>query len=233
MGTQPSRVVGYVRVSTQEQGDSGAGLDAQIDAIQRECAHRKWTLERICQDVASGSSRDKRPALAEAIDIIARGDADTLMVYKLDRLSRSVPDFGAIIDEARTGGWNLVIIDLGVDLSTPAGEMVANVMAALAQWERRVISQRTRDALASRKRDGMKLGRPVGIDPDTEGMILALSRSGLGLRAIATTLNGHAIPTPQGGTEWRASSIRAVLKRLGALPEAHRKPGLDMSPSGI
>lgn len=217
MGTQPSRVVGYVRVSTQEQGDSGAGLDAQIDAIERECTHRRWTLEHIYRDVASGSSRDRRPALADAIQAVSSGAADTLMVSKLDRLSRSVPDFGAIIDEARAGGWNIVIIDLGVDLSTPAGEMVANVMAALAQWERRVISQRTRDALASRKRDGMKLGRPVGIDPDTEGMILTLHRAGSGLRAIATDLNRHGIPTPQGGTTWRASSVRAVLVRLGAL----------------
>lgn len=217
MGTQPSRVVGYARVSTQEQGESGAGLDAQIDAIERECAHRRWNLEHIYQDVASGSSRDRRPQLAEAIATVERGDADTLMVSKLDRLSRSVPDFGAIIDEARAGGWNIVVIDLGVDLSTPAGEMVANVMAALAQWERRVISQRTRDALASRKRDGMKLGRPVGVDPDTEGMILTLHRSGLGLRAIATSLNTHGITTPQGGSTWRASSVRSILARLGAI----------------
>jgi len=218
MTTSPSRVVGYTRVSTQEQGESGAGLDAQVDAIERECRHRRWTLERICQDVASGSSRDRRPALGEALAMVSDGRADTLMVSKLDRLSRSVPDFGAIIDEARRGGWNLVIIDLGVDLSTPAGEMVANIMAALAQWERQVISQRTRDALASLRRDGVRLGRPVGIDPDTEGMILALYRSGLGLRAVATELNRHAISTAQGGSTWRASSVRAILSRLGALP---------------
>lgn len=217
MVTRHSRVVGYTRVSTQEQGDSGAGMDAQVHAIQRECKHRGWSLERTCQDIASGSSRDHRPALSEALRLIIDGEADTLMVSKLDRLSRSVVDFGAIVQDARRGGWNIVIIDLGVDLSTPAGEMVATIMAALAQWERQVISQRTRDALASRKRDGMKLGRPVGVDPDTEGMILTLHRSGLGLRAVATELNGHAIPTPQGGALWRASSVRAILTRLGAL----------------
>lgn len=217
MGTRHSRVVGYTRVSTQEQGDSGAGLDAQVHTIQRECKHRGWTLEKVCQDIASGSSRDHRPALSDALRMIADGEADTLMVSKLDRLSRSVVDFGAIVEDARRGGWNIVIIDLGVDLSTPAGEMVATIMAALAQWERQVISQRTRDALASRKRDGMKLGRPVGVDPDTEGMILTLHRSGLGLRAVANELNSHALPTPQGGTLWRASSVRSILARLGAL----------------
>ena len=217
MATDHPRVVGYTRVSTQEQGDSGAGLAAQVDAIERECSHRRWTIERMFQDVASGSSRDRRPALKEALAMVTEGRADTLMVSKLDRLSRSVADFGAIIDEARRGGWNLVIIDLGVDLSTPAGEMVANVMAALAQWERQMISQRTRDALASLKRSGVRLGRPVGVDPDTEGMILTLHHAGLGLRAIATELNRHAIPTPQGGSSWRASSVRAILTRLGAL----------------
>lgn len=225
MVTNPTRVVGYVRVSTQEQGDSGAGLDAQVDAIERECAHRRWTLERICQDVASGSSRDRRPALAEAVAMVSGDQADTLMVSKLDRLSRSVADFGALIEEARRGGWNLVIIDLGVDLATPAGEMVASIMAVLAQWERRVISQRTRDALAAIKRGGTRLGRPVGIDADTEGAILTLYRSGAGLRSIATTLNTNGVATAQGGSQWRASSVRSVLVRLGAL----RKQSLDTS----
>lgn len=217
MGTPTSRVAGYARVSTQEQGDSGAGLDAQIDAITRECTHRGWTLEHIYQDVASGSSRDKRPSLDAAIAAIREGRADTLMVSKLDRLSRSIADFGALVEDARTGGWNVIIIDLGVDLRTPAGEMVASIMAVLAQWERRVISQRTRDALAARKRGGMKLGRPVGVDPDTEGLILTLQRAGTGLHATATELNRLGVSTPQGGALWRASSVRAVLGRLGAL----------------
>ncbi len=216
MSTQPSRAVGYVRVSTNEQGESGAGLAAQINAIERECAHRGWTLEKMCQDVASGSSRDHRPQLSEALRMVAEGEADTLMVSKLDRLSRSVADFGAIIEQARSGRWNIVIIDLGVDLSTPAGEMVATIMAALAQWERRVISQRTRDALAARKRDGVRLGRPITLSPDVEGMIVAMSDAGASLGSIASTLNECRIPTAQGGAKWRASSVKSVMRRLSA-----------------
>lgn len=217
MVTTTSKIVGYVRVSTQEQGDSGLGLDAQTEAIRREVDHKRWTLVETYQDVASGSSRDRRPALEQAIAAIRAGDADTLMVSKLDRLSRSVADFGAIIEEARRDGWNLIIIDLGVDLSTPAGEMVASIMAVLAQWERRIISQRTKDALESRRRAGMKLGRPVGVSPDTEGMIVALSDSGRGFRAIATELDRLGVPTSQGRSGvWHASSVRAILKRLAA-----------------
>jgi DNA invertase Pin-like site-specific DNA recombinase len=214
MGAKVRKVVGYVRVSTQEQGDSKAGLDAQVNAIERECEHHNWQLMQIYQDIASGSSRDKRPQLKAALASISAGEAETLMVSKLDRLSRSVADFGAIIEEARRGGWTLVIIDLGVDLATPAGEMVASIMAVLAQWERRVISQRTRDALAARKRGGTRLGRPVGIDPDIEGMIITLRNSGKGLRAVATELNRLSIPTSQGGATWHASSVRAILLRL-------------------
>ncbi len=214
MGTSKRKVVGYVRVSTQEQGDSKAGLEAQIDAIQRECKHHRWELTGIHQDVASGSSREKRPHLAAAIADVTSGRADTLMVSKLDRLSRSVADFGAIIEEARAGGWTLVIIDLGVDLATPAGEMVASIMAVLAQWERRVISQRTIDALAARRRAGAILGRPVSTSPDIEGTIRVLRKSGLGLRGIARHLTDTGIPTAQGGTEWRASSVRSILTRM-------------------
>jgi len=70
-----------------------------------------------------------------------------LIVSKLDRLSRSLLDFAGLMTRARDGGWNLVALDLGIDLSTPAGEFMASVMASAAQWERRLIGQRTRDAL--------------------------------------------------------------------------------------
>jgi len=216
MTIDPSRVVGYVRVSTTEQGQSGAGLDAQEDAIRREVERRGWELLHIYCDVASGKSRDKRPELAAALAEVAEGRAGTLMVYKLDRLSRSVVDFGTLVDEARSGGWNIVIVDLGVDLSTPAGELVASVMASLAQWERKVISQRTRDALESRRRAGVRLGRPVSIDPDTEAVIVKLREGGAGYRAIGTELTRLGITPPRGG-QWYASTVKAVLDRLGRI----------------
>lgn len=216
MTTDPSRVVGYVRVSTAEQGLSGAGLEAQEDAIRREVGRRGWTLMHVYSDVASGKSREKRPQLATALAEIAEGRAGTLMVYKLDRLSRSVVDFGTLVDEARRGGWNIVIVDLGVDLSTPAGELVASVMASLAQWERKVISQRTRDALDSRRRAGVRLGRPVSIDPDTEAMILKLREGGAGYRAIGSELTRLNIAPPRGDV-WHASSVKSVLDRLGRI----------------
>lgn len=213
MGTRTSDVVGYLRVSTQEQGDSGAGLDAQREAIQGEVTRRGWRIVGTYQDVASGKSLDRRPQLQQAIERVESGDAGTLMVSKLDRLSRSVVDFGALLERARRGGWNIVIIDLGVDLSTPAGEMVGTIMASLAQWERRIISQRTREGLAAKRRSGVTLGRPSGVDADTLATIRTLRSSGMGLRAVAAQLNSLGVPTARGGQKWHASTVRSILSR--------------------
>lgn len=214
MPVDPSRVVGYTRVSTDRQGESGAGLTAQEDTIRREVDNRGWHLVGIHRDVASGSSRKRRPELAAAIERIAAGDAGTLMVSKLDRLSRSTADFAALMEEARAGAWNIVVIDFGLDLATPHGEMVANMLASIAQWERRMISLRTKEALAVKRAKGQKLGRPVMMEAATEGMITVLRRSGMGLRGIARQLNELGVPTAQGGKIWHASSVRAILERL-------------------
>jgi DNA invertase Pin-like site-specific DNA recombinase len=87
--------------------------------------------------------------MAAALAAVESGDASAIVVAKLDRLSRSLVDFAFVMARAQVGHWNLVALDLGIDLSTAAGEFMANVMASAAQWERRMIGQRTRDALAS------------------------------------------------------------------------------------
>ncbi len=153
-------VIGYVRVSTAEQADSGLGLAAQRSTIEAECDHRGWTLSAVYEDAASGKSMSGRRALGEAIGVLDEGDASALVVAKLDRLSRSVVDAAELLNRAQRAGWALVACDLGVDTTTPAGEAMANVMATFAQLERRLIGQRTRDALAMAKAAGVRLGRP-------------------------------------------------------------------------
>jgi DNA invertase Pin-like site-specific DNA recombinase len=88
------------------------------------------------------------------------GEAAGIVTAKLDRLSRSVIDFAKLLAEARKRGFKIVALDLGLDLSTPQGELVANVIASVAQWERRIIGQRTAEGLAAKKAQGVKLGRP-------------------------------------------------------------------------
>ena len=135
------------------------------------------------------------------------------MVSKLDRLSRSVMDFASIVERSQREGWAIVALDLGVDTSTPSGELVANVMASVAQWERKVIGQRTKDALAVKRSEGVRLGRPVSLPEAIRERILADRLTGLSYRAIAEALNTEGVPTAQGGRAWYAATVRAVEQR--------------------
>src|SRR4051812_33313444 len=111
------RIIGYIRVSTDEQGASGAGLEAQRSAILAECERRGWQLVRVEEEVLSAKTL-RRPGLQRALDACRSGEAAGIVVAKLDRLSRSLIDFAGLLTEAQRGGWNVVALDLGVDLST-------------------------------------------------------------------------------------------------------------------
>lgn len=208
-------VVGYVRVSTNEQAESGAGLEAQRDAIRGEATRRGWDLLRLYEDAAaSGKTMDRRPGLQEALQAVEGGGAEALVVAKLDRLSRSLLDFAALMYRGRRRGWQLVALDLGVDTTTPSGALMANVVASFAEFERQLISQRTRDALAVRRRQGKKLGRFKGVPAKIVTRVHQMQRAGASLNAIAATLTAEGVPTAQGGRRWYASTVRAVLKRV-------------------
>jgi DNA invertase Pin-like site-specific DNA recombinase len=206
----PTRMVGYVRVSTDEQADSGLGLAAQRADIAAEAARRGWTLVAVHEDALSGKSLE-RPGLAAALAVVESGDAAGIVVAKLDRLSRSLKDFAELMARAQSRKWNLVAIDLGVDLGSAAGEFMANVMASAAQWERRIIGQRTKDALAVKRAQGVRLGRPVLLPDKVTRRIVKAHRAGDGWSTIARTLNDDAVPTAHGGSRWYPSTVRAVV----------------------
>jgi DNA invertase Pin-like site-specific DNA recombinase len=214
--SDPSKVVGYVRVSSQEQADSGLGLAAQKTAIQTQCDARGWTLTAIHEDAGlSGNTMTNRPGLAAALKDVETGGIGGIVVAKLDRLSRSLKDFALLMERAQKRGWNLVACDLGIDLSTPSGEFMANVMGSAAQWERRLISQRTKDALAEKRAAGIKLGRPPKLPEAVVERIVAARNDGEGWSAIAQELNSENVPTAHGGTRWHPSTVRAVVLSRG------------------
>lgn len=205
--------VGYLRVSTAEQADSGAGLDAQRATIEAECARRGWTLVAVYVDAgASGKSLDKRPQLAEALAAVESGTAAALVVAKLDRLSRSVRDAADLLDQAQHRGWALVAADLGVDTSTPTGEAMAGMMATFAQLERKLIGQRTSDALAAKAASGVRLGRPSTLPAEVVQRIVDEHAAGAGWSAIARGLNADEVPTAQGGATWYPATVRKVMQ---------------------
>ena len=157
----------------------------------------------------------KRPGIRAALDRLDQGDADGLVVAKLDRLSRSVLDFAAFMERAQRKGWAVVVLDLGVDTATPQGELVANTFAAFAQFERRLIGQRTREALAVKAAEGVRIGRPRQLDPKVARRIRNLRSRGHSLAKIAERLNADDVPTAHGGARWYSSTVRAVLERRG------------------
>lgn len=204
------RAIAYCRVSTAEQGDSKAGLEAQETLIRAETTHRQWELIDLRTDVASGKSLAKRDALASCLRDLAAGKADVLIVAKIDRLSRSVLDFAGMMEIAKAEGWSLLVLDMNLDMTTPGGELVANIMISMAQWERRVIGERTRVALAAVKARGTALGRKPGVKEDTYRLIRVLRDQGHSYQSIADTLTREKVPTAQGG-QWRSATVRKLF----------------------
>lgn len=204
------KVVGYVRVSTSEQADSGLGLSAQRASIEQACAARGWEIVDIYEDAGVSGKSMKRPQLAKALSAVEGGGAGALVVAKLDRLSRSLSDFTKLMEQSWRKKWALVALDLGVDTTTPAGEMIANSVANFSQFERRLIGQRTKEALAIKRSQGVRLGRPPVLPRETRELIRSLRRDGLSIRKIAARLNESAVPTAHGG-RWHASTIQKLL----------------------
>jgi DNA invertase Pin-like site-specific DNA recombinase len=207
------RVIGYVRVSTDEQAVSGAGLEAQRRAIVAECRRRGWELVETLEDAGYSAKDLKRPGVQEALRALEAGEAKALVVAKLDRLSRSMLDFAAPMATAQKQSWALVALDCAVDTSTPAGEAMAHVLATFGQFERRLIALRTKEALAAKKASGVRLGRPPAVPRSVARRIQRQRSRGDSLRKIADDLNNDGVPTAQGGKEWYAATVRHVLLR--------------------
>jgi DNA invertase Pin-like site-specific DNA recombinase len=198
---------------TEEQAMSGAGLEAQRAAIAREARRRGWELVETIEDRGYSAKDLRRPGVQEALRALEAGDAKALVVAKLDRLSRSMLDFASLMATAQKQHWALVALDVAVDTSTPAGEMLVNVLATFSQFERRLIGQRTKEALAAKKAQGVRLGRPPVLPQRVVRRIERERARGNSLQKIADALNAAAVPTAHGGARWHASTVRGVLAR--------------------
>ncbi|MCM3885701.1 recombinase family protein [Frankia sp. R82] len=146
-------------------------------------------------------------------DIDRLRETDVLVAAKVNRISRSTLDFATLLDHARRSRWALNVLDIGADLTTPAGEIFAPIVAVIAQYERRLIGQRTRDALAIRRAAGVQLGTVHRIPDPIVTRILTAHTAGDGLTTIARALTADGVPTARGGTPWQASTVQAVIRR--------------------
>lgn len=208
--------VAYYRVSTERQGQSGLGLDAQRSAVAAYVASRKLAGEFT--EVESGRKND-RPQLVAALALCRQRRA-VLVIAKLDRLARSV----AFISNLMESGVEFVAVDM-----PQATRLTLHILAAVAEHEREMISQRTSAALRAAKARGIKLGNPrpqiaratalaskqaAAFRAEVAPLIHKLRREGYTLRAVAGELNNRGIRSAQGRC-WHAASVRAVLLDCG------------------
>lgn len=209
--------LGYLRVSTEEQAASGNGLAAQRVTIEAEAARRGWDVQFVSD--AGGSGKHVNPGLRSCLEKLGAGRADALIVAKMDRLARSVANAADILNAADAQGWDLVICDLGVDLSTPSGEAMANMLATFAQFERRMISQRTKEGLAAAKRAGKRIGRPRLATIDLVDRICTAREAGESFGSIARTLTDEGVLSPAGKPTWQPSTVRRIYNAAEAAHE--------------
>lgn len=226
------QLIAYLRVSTQRQGDSGLGLEAQRAKVAQLAAERGAVIVREFVEVESGRKAD-RPELAAAM-AEARKLGAVVAVAKLDRLARDAELVLKLSREAQRNGFGgLLFADLPeVDATTAAGRMVLTVMASVAEFESRRIGERTREAMAAAKLRGARFG---GIRPGTltrndaardkataaaqrlRPLLSALQAQGASLRQMAAALAGAGVTT-RNGKPLSPSTVRLQLQRLGLAP---------------
>jgi DNA invertase Pin-like site-specific DNA recombinase len=236
--------VGYVRVSTQEQVSEGVSLDTQRDKLKGYCKLNGIKLIDIKADEGISGGTLERPGLREALGLLRRGRANTLIVVKLDRLSRSLRDVCTLVEDYFSDErFHLLSLCGMVNTHSAAGRMVLMNLANYAQFEREIISERTRDALRHMMVQGVRLGpAPYGYefsqDVDDQGRrllvplaheqevvakIKGMRAEGLKLHQIARRLNEAKIPARRDGV-WRAQRLSIVLRRDGTKPVLPKKP---------
>ena len=211
--------IAYTRVSTASQGRSGLGLEAQQAALARFAEAEGFKLLETFSEVETGKGSDaldRRPQLAEALKLAKRHKAP-IIVAKLDRLSRDVHFISGLMAHKTP----FIVAELGAD----ADPFMLHLYAALAEKERRLISQRTRDALAAKKAQGVKLGglNAKGVRNRDEAKAraealrpLMSELSSLSARAIAAELNARGVATPS-GARWHTETVLRVQRRLGTV----------------
>ena len=215
--------IGYVRVSTSGQAEEGVSLAAQEERIKAWGLAHAYELCAVEVDAGlSGGRADNRPALQRALDAVCKAKG-VLVVYSLSRLARSTRDAIDIMERLHDAGADLVSLTENIDTTTAMGKLFFRLMAALAEFERDIISERTSMAMAHKRGRGEYTGgeapygcRVIGgqVVPDTDeqrviGMVRYMAGNGLRPAVIARELNRLHIAAR--GSVWHAKSVRRIL----------------------
>lgn len=221
----PTKVIAYIRVSTDQQAQSGLSLEAQAERLKAYASLYDLEIVETITDSESASSLD-RPGLTRARAMLAGGKASALLVSKLDRLTRSVCDLGELIkNDFAQGKADLMVVDEHVDTSTAAGRMVASMLAVVSEWECGTIGERTLKIVAHKRERGERVGMhaPLGcklvgnmvVPDEREREAIAIAKAmraenaSYGQIGKALAERGHK---NRAGRHFEATTIRRMLK---------------------
>jgi|SRR5580704_642944 site-specific DNA recombinase len=221
------KTVGYVRVSTDKQADRGVSLDAQAEKIRAMAVVHNAELTEIIVDGGESAKSLQRPGMERLLALVDGKKVQTVIIAKLDRLTRSVKDLCELLDRFERRGVALISVAESLDTGSAAGRLVLNIMTAVSQWEREAIGERTRDAMSHKRNNGecvgnIRFGYRLGADgnhvePDpAEQMVLQeirrLRQNGHSMRGTAAELNRQALRTRR-GSAWQLEHVARILKQ--------------------
>jgi DNA invertase Pin-like site-specific DNA recombinase len=224
----PKDAIGYIRVSSKEQADSGLGLEAQRQRITAYCQLKELHLAEVFEDPGISGSKPvaSRPAGSKLL-AAARESKVLVVAAKLDRLFRSVADAANVIADFDKKAIQLVAIAESFDMSSPYGRAMAQMASVFAELERAMIRERTRAAMSVKRARGERISghAPFGWDFGAGGRLVANAREqkiiarmrrlrakGLSFRGIATRLDGEGI-RPKRGKRWIHTTVKSILLR--------------------
>lgn len=205
-------VVGYTRVSTDEQAKEGVSLAAQAQKILAYTLMNQLALAQIIEDAGHSAKSLARPGLQRLLTLVDAGQVHILIVTKLDRLTRSVSDQDYLTRRFDKRQVTLVSLQERVNPATATGEFMLNILASINQWERKMIGERTRDAMQHLKATGQVYSRPVCTDAQLIAWMQGQRAAGHSYRDIASTLTAEGVPSIRGG-QWAAPTVMRILRR--------------------
>jgi site-specific DNA recombinase len=221
----PRRVVAYVRVSTEDQATKGVSIDAQEARIRAYATAMALDVSEVVVDAGESAKTLQRPGLQRILGGVRSREIGTVVVLKLDRLTRSTRDLAELLDLFARVDAALVSVSESLDTTSACGRLVLNLLTTVAQWEREAISERTATALAHKRVSGRVYGSvPFGYRRDGDALVfdsaqqtalaemVKLDANGASYRDIARRLEELGIATTRGGSRWHASSVRSVLR---------------------
>ena len=194
-------VIGYIRVSTDRQAEQGVSLEAQEAKIRAMATVQGAELFEVIVDGGASAKNLNRPGLQRLLALVDSGKVKAVIVAKLDRLTRSVKDLSSLLELFEKGGVALISVAESLDTASAAGRLVITIMAAVSQWEREAIGERTRDALRHKR---------------TSGSGSAISGSDSVLARTAGTSN--QIPVSKACSRKSVTCARAVTRCEGSRP---------------